>query len=55
MEPQEILLAFNQWKMAYLAIHGSMTCEEVELVNGVCDFIVNCAQAQKSYDLKPVR
>ena len=44
MTPQEILTAYNQWKIAHIAIHGSLSVSEVRLANEIADFLVNCAQ-----------
>lgn len=50
MEPQMILLAFNNWKAVHQAIHGDLSIAEHQLVNEVCDFLCACAQAAETYE-----
>lgn len=44
MTPQELLLAAHQWKATHQLVHGALNRAEIELVNELIEFLVNCAQ-----------
>ena len=44
---QKLRMGFTQWLRIHVAVHGTLTPQELEIAQEVSSFLITCAQASE--------